>query len=73
VRFCAVKAICRQAMHQNHPILLITLVGRVCKRWMVLITLIGRVHRTPEEQISDHVQYIVLFDRLFSCFVPINI
>jgi hypothetical protein len=28
---------------------------------------------TSEEQISDHAQNIVLFDRPFSCFVPINI
>jgi hypothetical protein len=32
-----VKAICGQAVHQNHPILLIMLVGRVCRRllWKV--------------------------------------
>jgi hypothetical protein len=33
----------------------------------------GGNDNTSEEQISDHIQYIALFDRLFSCFVPINI
>jgi hypothetical protein len=37
VRFCAVKAICGQAVHWNYPILLITVVGRVRRRllWKV--------------------------------------
>ncbi len=37
VRFWAVKAICGQAAHWNHPILLIMSVGEVCRRslWKV--------------------------------------
>jgi hypothetical protein len=43
------------------------------KNLMLVVATMTAVKTASEEQISDHVQYIVLFDRLFSCFVPINI